>query len=188
LASKKTLKQVAKDVREAYSMYRREIHPKYNPHPRWKNIWPKVAEVLVENEIQPTRFVEIQFRTMTPFPMPNHLTGVAAMKRYKEYGPESDKETERQFIYEVDHLTSHLKISSPRRLLEREPSTLSPLFRYCMATKFNMEDLLEDLRERAIKQLVLDSSSYAIYEEIIPDELKQKYSQEWLGEPDGEEG
>ena len=161
----------AAEVSKKYTEWRRMIHPNYSPHPRWRSDWEKTAEMLNDEKIPVGSFIEAQFRGVRPFPMPNQLAGPKALERYDEISPDVDDEAVRRFAYEVDYVEVRSKILSMHQILSDEPSTLSPVFRYCLAYKFNLHDLVEHLREAALRQLQVNSPSRGIYVQWIPPEL-----------------
>ena len=186
MGSKKVVEQVAKQVRDLYIRHRRRIHPNYKPHPRWKGMWVKIAALLLKHGIPPAEYINIQFTVTPPFPMPNHLAGAQALKMYKEHAGDSYAHMERRFIYEVGHFMAHLRVQTPQRILNTDPSTLSVTFRYCMAYRFNMKELCEELHDQALQHLMLDPNCYTCYEKYLPPELVEEFRQERLGGLDGE--
>lgn len=158
-------------VKRVYTEMRRVYHPNYTPNPRWDSIWDQIAAFITENELDGPMFVEAQFRAVRPFPMPNNLIGPNALARYQRILPDPDGEARKRFDYEVSHLETYMKLMDVRRILEEEPSTLSPLFRYCVAHQFQLWDLVNSLHDVALFQLVTDKPSRQLYRKWVPQKL-----------------
>jgi len=159
------------EVKRAYTAMRRFLSPRYVPHKRWDTIWDKAAKLLDREDIPVEKYVEIQFDTVVPFPMPNHLLGDKALARYYKAAPDEYADAVKRFDYEVTHLETRKKFMSVERILSMEPSTLSPVFRYCVANINGLTRLEDELFETAVIQLKRSTVSRKIYREFIPDVL-----------------
>ncbi len=169
----------AEDVCRLYSHYRKMQHGKYRPSPRWKGVWQKVADQLNRLEIPLDRFLEAQFRTVSPFPMPNMLCGENAVARYRSFADGGDElDYVRRLNYEVDYVRSRQKFMAMDRILAEEPSTLSPAFRYCMALRHGLTELAERLERSAREQLGTSRRYRELYRSFLPEDFMEQWSNE----------
>ena len=101
-------------VRRAYMKLRREIHPKFKPHPRWKPCWPKIADTINNLGCDVMDYVSAQFKTTYPFPHPNTMYSQTSVAKYALY-IENNRGSVRQFEEDVAK-----RLDSMTGLLERK--------------------------------------------------------------------
>lgn len=149
-----------------------------------QNIWLKVADWLLQQQIHPEVYMANRFRAAGRFPpRPNQLIGQRFLDEFRDENKWRREEVQIEFHDQQQtakqklHFYAALGWSNQQAwegLLEEESGGLSPLFRYCLAVAEGYHDFAETVHDEAWLQYVVDYANYdKVWGAWIPERLQQ---------------
>lgn len=167
------LDAVAMSIRDEYTRWRRLQYPHYRPDPkRWNAVWRNAAERCAALRVTPEQLVRAAFSVVRPFPFPNHLCSAAVLAAVRGT-PDGDDISELEFrleLSEFQHWTSAMG-NSPRDVLLSLTRELSPLFRWSMARKLELDDVCACFHGAAMAELTIRSPRYLKLLPVVPEKV-----------------
>lgn len=157
----------------------------------YKPVWPTIAAFCIDNNLEPHLLVKALFHNvMLQAPLPNMAHGNFALEKYRQYtSPATSLEIKSKIINEFESQKSkaHAEVVNRKKynnsseelawkiVILDNKSSLSPLFRYCIAKNQNWDDIHPDYYEAAKRQYSRHPDVYdAVWQEWIPDTLKRE--------------
>jgi hypothetical protein len=156
--------------------------------------WPKVAQYVIANDLNPRHWVRYVLKNFQPargrdrrrFATPTSLTSEKIREKFMEY--QVDLPRRLQVELDIQSRASALRFRELRRskasprtdaealrfMLLDTSLSLSALFRYCAAVGGGLDDVAAEFFEPALWQYFFDRELYdSIWEGYIPDSLRQ---------------
>ena len=154
---------------------------------KYQPIWPKLAQFVISNKLDPAKFVKAQFESCKGKPpvSPNVLMSQLAITRYINYvAKNSDEEAikialdsqTRSAMNAVDWYTLLYGPGTPayRAVIIDTSLPLSALFRYSLAVSSGQDDLQRAIFDVAVEQYMCDREAYdQIWKDLITDDVKK---------------
>lgn len=219
---------LAERIRELY-VHERQMHEArttrvgtYNGNPMWdggsvmvygsknavkrecKPIWPKIAIFVLNNRLDPDRFVRAQFFNLGQrrVPAPNHLLGQGALAKYANW-PNMQEISEKEVVNSLATASAIFRIQvgdyvsitkKPRPVIVKsvlldENLSMSVLFRYCMAKREKIGSVAKRYFRAAAWQYTRDKALYDYHwKDFIPEGFSDRALAIYgnLGVKDGE--
>ena len=146
------------------------------------NVWDKIAEALVNNEIDAEEYIEYVFNTQKSITNPNTLMSPTILNRFKQLIQGEERPTIWEF--EENKLLTEITIKSCtmtdgfdvlKRVLLDDTIYVSPLVRYSFGCKSNANFVVEPLFDEALRQYRRRRFFYdRYYKDNIPEELRER--------------
>jgi hypothetical protein len=162
-------------------------------------IWPKIARVLMEAKIQPSAFISYVFSCgmMLSAPEPNQLTSQKFLDGYAESrNPQHEKE-DCQAMFNSQRNIAHIEIAGHERdgctkkdaylMTSVGPMNhLTPLFRYCLAARFDYKPVMDLYFEQAAVEFCRGQAAFeAVWGQHLPAGFREQalryYDEMFLG-------
>lgn len=156
--------------------------------------WPKIAELCIENHLDPLLLVRATFYRKEMAPNPNQAVGRTALDRYQMYvAPGTVLEIKNSLLNALDCNKSLAQsevvrqktyfdrddVGAWRMTLLSSSVNLSPLFRYCVAKSQGWDDIAEDFEATAQRQYAQNPMLYdEAWAALIPEDLRTQKHQE----------
>lgn len=147
-------------------------------------VWRALARDLAAVRIDPTAFVRAQFVTLEPGrppPAPETLQGPEALRRYQNAPDASRAAVRAAFITQMDAYRKavsvrHFSKTCPRPLaaaqdsaLNDESRSMSPLFRFAMATALGLAGTADRFEAAAAVQYTAEADAYdLVWKQALP--------------------
>jgi hypothetical protein len=159
---------------------------------RYESIWLKIAQQVVRCRLDATRFVRAQFQIRrADVPLPNALLGENALAIYYAQRQQGCSELVQLFAYQKDRYALAMyeaarseRIASlgQKHLLKVVLTNLmlecSALFRYCIAKREGLQEVVDMFRQEALEQYLGQPDDYDnVWGEWIPHELRRDLDQ-----------
>ncbi len=153
----------------------------------YEPIWPKVARVCLEGQMDPGAFVSSQFdrtgKGSERIPLPNILLGERAVDRYQTHQAGAVERLRRALNVQMIAFSEETKSREHERNLSTTAAAetvlrdrtfdLSGIFRYCLAVKGKAPVAAEKFFDSAVQEYVFQRRAYdAAWGDLIPDALK----------------
>lgn len=198
--------RMAQLVRESYCHFYRMYakKPQYGKEliPKWdggfdastgntykKPVWPALVAFFVNQEIEPTDYIRLQFAESPPnrLPFPNQLHGDVCVKRWREYSQHGVARLRMRVAADFNALAL---VYTPLARILHWPEVeaieyavrdtmcdASPLIRYILANEHGLENVKELLELSAVSQYAFESTLYSeVLGSRIPANIRTKAS------------
>jgi len=157
---------IGSSLRNTYVRLRRQQKPGYNIHPKFRYVWPRLADQIRQKGADPVLFVEVQFSRADAAPFPNMLLSERAWDNYDEYL--SNRTTA---LYMADRLAWELREFSARtklvgsavKALQDANLNITPLLRYTLAEMLNHSEIADTWKDSA----AAFAQKYVLYRDAV---------------------
>jgi hypothetical protein len=162
-------------------------------------VWPKLAEFFTKHSIEPELMITTGFEawpgSSPPCPTPQFFMGDLCMKQYTQNVGSFVKRLKIQFESNYESLQTRVVLVRPvlskrgltdvdilRNALQDHVAVEGgALFRYCMATRLNIDDVAENYFPAALQEYLLRRPQYdQAWGVTIPEELKRAADAEMM--------
>lgn len=197
-------REVANEVRSAYIMERsahicaqRKVSRPYVPGKQWdggvtktgkrcESVWPRIADVVLRNGLDPLMHVRAQFQHYAPkAPMPTHCQSAASVERTKRLmrtetaclrvAFASQMETYMTAVMEIQDLHDWTKTVSWLHVLRDESLPLSALFRLCQAVSLRKKIARPTIRRYQVGAMLQYLRNAKGYDEVWGDKIPPRF-------------
>jgi hypothetical protein len=156
-----------------------------NDEGTFQPIWPKVASLCLEYDLDPVSFVTAQFRTNSRPPSPNVLLSPTAITRYEHALETQAEELRRKLMiydrvfaqkaFELEHLLGCNKATAARAAIRNMDADLSPLYRYSRCMRARDEESASRFHDAALIQYLCRHNAYdEFWGDLIPAILRDE--------------
>ena len=200
IAQTDVLGLMADYIRDMYIRCRR-LRPgehNYQLHEKWdggvdsrgrqhKNVWPKIARFMFQHQLDASACMSLRFELaagLKSAPLPDHIPSLRYLDDYKAVSQLDT--TELRYILRAEKELATVEIAEAAQfelvgipgwifVLGNSELSLSPLFRYCLASSEELTDLLDRYRTSAILQYASSMDNYdAAWAEWIPAKFRKQ--------------
>jgi len=152
-----------------------------------RSVWPKLTEFLVQNKLSPMTYINTVMRMTLGRPKPpSYFYSNLAKSMFSEHRVRVQATLEHQERLQTSKYNNeYLMLKANPRFQTADDSTLasiilgnhvnglSPVFRFCLATRLLLDNVKRDWYAAAVDRYIYNSDLYdRLFGELIPVELK----------------
>mgnify|MGYP006298036949 CR=1 FL=1 len=142
---------------------------------KWDKYWKGAAMMCVTHRIPPREFVEVQFHVLRPWPDIQVIASDKALDRFFKHRKEYAESKAAELMVQLEIFDRMVSVGySPRDILEGQRG-FDPLFIYVFANVHELEDVAEQVEDRALLQYAGSVYYDKVYPGLIPQKLKDRY-------------
>ena len=168
------VREIAIQLKTWYIILRRsKDKPDYFPPKRWDNVWHTVAKRIGTGN--PAEFMQAQFVHVRPFPYPVDISSPKATRIHQEYKDAAFEYQDLVLSLQANKVKDRMRFETIYELLLDRDEELSALFRVCVASAKNYEDIVNEFMDEAVEQYLHNQVIYDIvYKDImVPDVISK---------------
>tara|TARA_Y100000034_G_C6746765_1_gene331698 strand:+ start:175 stop:792 length:618 start_codon:yes stop_codon:yes gene_type:complete len=174
------VREVAIQLKAWYITLRRSKDEKdYVPPKRWDSVWHEVAKR--DPFVHPGKFMQAQFANVRPFPYPTDISSPKAVRIYNDYEDKALDYQDLALSLQANKVKDRMRFETIYELLLDRDEELSALFRVCVASAKNYEDIVDEFMNEAVEQYLHNQAVYeVVYKDIIVPDVTRKAERKFL--------